>query len=209
MAEEIERKFLPIDPNWRPTGPFNAIKQGFLWLDDDSQGQIFTTQKGGLVVLTPKGGIQSWEFPIPLKDAEDMRAMASAQFGHHWFARIREIDEKDYLLTFKGPSQDKENLRRPEFEYAISPSDGMALLAFCPETHLFKHRFPIPYEGFTWEIDVFQNVADKVVCEVELTSPEQQPPLPEFVGMEITHDKSYGNAAMAREQMKRWIKPHA
>ena len=40
MPFEIERKFLPKDPDWRPTGPCHVLRQGFFWLDEDSAARV-------------------------------------------------------------------------------------------------------------------------------------------------------------------------
>ncbi len=60
-----------------------------------------------------------------------------------------------------------------------------------------KTRYLRDYEGYVWEIDVFagQN-AGLIVAEVELSSPQEKPPLPPWVGAEVTADSRYFNNSL-------------
>ena len=61
-----------------------------------------------------------------------------------------------------------------------------------------KVRYIVPFEGYTWEVDQFQGChRGLTVAEVELASEAEQPPLPSFVGEEVTGDPSYSNSNLA------------
>ncbi len=82
---------------------------------------------------------------------------------------------------------------RHEFEYEIPVADAEQLLRTeCGRTRLAKIRHYVPHEGFTWEVDVYEAPLDGVVlAEVELSSPDQQPPLPPWAGAEVTDDPAF------------------
>jgi adenylate cyclase len=201
MPFEIERKFLPKDPDWRPTGPCHVLRQGFFWLDEDSRGEVSCKKERGLFRLTPQGQSQSFEFVLPEADALALGDLTTPHFSKHWYARIRESDGTRYRLTLKGPSADNAQHIRPEFEYDINAEEGRALLALCAENHILKRRYPLPYQGYTWEIDVFDGLhTGLVLCEVEMQSADENPPRPDFIGREVTSEKAYRNVTLARSQ---------
>jgi len=106
-------------------------------------------------------------------------------------------------LTVKGPAR---GLTRPEFEYGIPVEDAEAMLkelSVAPPVE--KTRYRVPFGGLVWEVDVFHGANEGLVlAEVELEHEEQEPPLPPWVGEEVTHDPRYLNASLARHPYTRW-----
>jgi CYTH domain-containing protein len=101
------------------------------------------------------------------------------------------------FLTIKGPG----GLVRAEFEYEIPPRDAEDLLALCAEPPLAKTRWPVPHHGHLWTVDVFESparLAGLVLAEVELPDAGVAPPLPDWLGQEVTDDPRYANASLAR-----------
>jgi adenylate cyclase len=99
-------------------------------------------------------------------------------------------------LTVKGSG----TLVRAEFEYAIPAEEALALLALCPWPALEKTRWEVPHAGFLWTVDEFHapaRLAGLVLAEVELEHAEAQPPLPDWLGAEVTEDGRFSNAALA------------
>jgi adenylate cyclase len=82
---------------------------------------------------------------------------------------------------------------RFEFEYEIPISDAEHILkSECGHSVLAKTRHYIPYGGFTWEVDEYEApLAGVILAEVELTSDEQDPPLPSWIGAEVTDDPAF------------------
>lgn len=110
--------------------------------------------------------------------------------------RVRINDEGHSRLTIKsaatGPA-------RGEFEYDIPMDHAAELLKLCGDHTLTKTRHCVPAGELTWEIDVFEGRhAGLVIAEVELSSPDQQLPLPPWLGKEVTDDPSYSNENLAR-----------
>lgn len=201
MADEIERRFLPKDPNWRPTGSFQRILQGFFFLDTPGQGLIRRSGNDYIFQLTPFVNDDVYEFDIPSADAERILRLTGDEFGKNWFARIRELDGTQHVLTIKGPSETLDALARPEFEYSIGSKVGQALLPLCTPTHILKDRYPEAFGGHIWENDVFLGVhAPLIVHEVEIPTVTTDPARPDYVGREITGIKDYNNVRLAKTQ---------
>jgi CYTH domain-containing protein len=111
--------------------------------------------------------------------------------------RIRILDEKTARLTIKiGRS----TLTRDEFEYEIPVSDAEELLENAIGIVIEKTRYRVPYEGFVWEVDVFGGAhRGLVIAEVEMQAETDNPPLPAWLGREVTGDFRYSNQALATE----------
>ena len=71
-----------------------------------------------------------------------------------------------------------------------------------------KLRYRVLYAGHTWEVDEFTGEnAPLVVAEVELDRIDAEVSLPSWVGLEVTNDPRYTNAALARLPYSRWGRP--
>ena len=107
------------------------------------------------------------------------------------------------FLTLKGPSRGSV---RSEFEYPIPPEDARRILdELCGRPLITKIRYRREYQGYTWEIDVFEedNVG-LVVAEVELGNASDSPELPPWVTKEVTDDLRYQNVNLARHPFSAW-----
>ena len=109
--------------------------------------------------------------------------------------RIRIADAAAFL-TVKGPG----GKVRAEFEYPISLADAGAMLALSPVALLSKTRWDVPYQDHAWTVDEFHapdRLKGLVLAEVELDAEEVEPPLPPWLGAEVTDDPRYSNTALA------------
>jgi adenylate cyclase len=75
MGREIERKFLPRDPSWRPDTEGASIRQGYLCTDPERAVRVRAIGERGFV--TVKGGSvgasrTEFEYEIPAADAHRM-----------------------------------------------------------------------------------------------------------------------------------------
>ena len=104
-----------------------------------------------------------------------------------------------YTHTVKTKISD---MRRVEIEREVSAEEYDLLLqdADPKRSTIFKQRWCLRYEGQLFEIDIFPFWQDKAIMEIELTDEAQPvvfPPEIEII-KEVTHDKRYTNASMAK-----------
>jgi len=110
------------------------------------------------------------------------------------------------FLTVKGRAVGGS---RDEYEYRIPVADAEEMLErLCVGGRIEKLRHRVPYAGRTWEVDEFAGEnAPLVVAEVELDRIDAEVSLPSWVGLEVTNDPRYTNAALARNPYSRWGLP--
>jgi CYTH domain-containing protein len=99
----------------------------------------------------------------------------------------------------------KRGRSRLEFEYEIPIQDAQQMHETeCGRTVLAKMRYYVPFGGFLWEVDVYEPPLDGVVlAEVELTSADQDPPLPQWVGREVTEDPAFRKRNLFADRARR------
>lgn len=110
--------------------------------------------------------------------------------------RIRLLNPYNYkaFLTIKGPG----TICRSEFEYEIPYSDGKELFKLC-QTSIYKTRYKLDIGNHTWEIDKFEKShAGLWLAEIELDFENEEFELPIWIDKEVTEDKRYSNAALAK-----------
>jgi adenylate cyclase len=109
--------------------------------------------------------------------------------------RVR-VRETNAYLTIK--SRDG-GLARQEFEYAIPLADAQSLLKLCGARVLEKVRHEMDHGGYRWEIDEYLAPFEGLIlAEVEMQSESENPPLPPWIGEDVTFDPSLSNAALAQ-----------
>jgi CYTH domain-containing protein len=110
----------------------------------------------------------------------------------------------DYRATIAVKTR-KKGRTRFEFEYDIPIRDAQQLLgAECGRTLLAKTRHYVPFADFLWEVDVYEAPLEGVIlAEVELESADQDPPLPAWVGREVTEDPAFRKRSLFAERAKR------
>lgn len=110
--------------------------------------------------------------------------------------RVR-IQGERAVLTIKGATV---GLSRAEYEYEIPLSDAREMLdLFCAGRQVQKVRHLLKVGAHTWEVDVFEGAnAGLVMAEVELGRADEPVALPEWVGEEVSHDRSFSNGYLAR-----------
>lgn len=115
--------------------------------------------------------------------------------------RVR-IEGEKAKLTIKGKSS---NISRLEFEYDIPMADAEALFSLAKTPIVEKYRYKIMYAGNCWEVDEFLGLnRGLVVAEIELESETQSFEKPDWIGMEVSGDKRYTNANLARKPYCEW-----
>jgi adenylate cyclase len=99
----------------------------------------------------------------------------------------------------------KKGRSRFEFEYEIPFPDARQLLdRECGRTILPKIRYYVPFAQFLWEVDVYEPPLEGVIlAEVELAAVDQDPPLPSWVGREVTEDPAFRKSSLFAERALR------
>ncbi|MDX1606667.1 MAG: CYTH domain-containing protein [Candidatus Competibacterales bacterium] len=116
--------------------------------------------------------------------------------------RVR-VAGSEARLTLKGPMQ---GFSRTEYEYPIPVADADQMLVnLCQRPLIEKTRYWLRHGGHTWEIDVFEgDNLGLTVAEVELSYPDEQIELPEWIGKEVSNDPRYLNASLVRRPYRQW-----
>ena len=117
--------------------------------------------------------------------------------------RIRIRDNQAYI-TIKGPSLDG-GFSRYEFEQEIPLADAEKLMTLCEPGQIDKFRWLVKSGDHTFEVDeFFGDNEGLVMAEVELSSPDEQPIMPHFIGKEVTGDRRYYNSQLRRNPYRLW-----
>jgi adenylate cyclase len=115
--------------------------------------------------------------------------------------RVRATPVKGFI-TIKSADP---GLSRSEFEYEIPLEEAVYLLDNFSISEISKIRHFISVSNKTWEVDVFSGENDGlIVAEIELTDENEDFLYPEWIGAEVSHDKRYSNASLARNPYNSW-----
>lgn len=117
--------------------------------------------------------------------------------------RVR-IAGEGAFITVKGISSE-DGLSRFEWEQAISVEDAYCLLDLCEPGAIVKKRYYMLHQRQLWEIDAFEGEnAGLWVAEIELSSTDEEVPLPPWVAEEVTGDPKYYNSNLAMHPYSEW-----
>lgn len=217
---EIERKFLltlPAAQIEREAAQTGALKSRRL-----IQQCYFNTEGWRLRAILPAGGVPLFVFKrkdlrIELAVERDAWDKLASLCGIHeecargvkhrlptlkgWTVRIRRSSDISganvrYHLTLKRKVTMATSI---EVESVICETPHDALRAHCGPA-LRKRRVCIQHAARIWEVDTFTNpeLLGSEVVEVELPAEDARLVLPAWVGREVTEDREYKCARMAR-----------
>jgi CYTH domain-containing protein len=72
----------------------------------------------------------------------------------------------------------------------------------CDGNVLNKVRHFVIQEDATWQVDVYDDILKGIViAEIELTQPDQDLQIPDWVGAEVTDDPRYRKVNMRAERL--------
>jgi adenylate cyclase len=116
--------------------------------------------------------------------------------------RVRVREGLPATLTVKGRNH---GAMRMEFEYVVPDEDARQILELCIEPLIHKTRYLVEHESFMWEIDVFDGANDGLIlAEVEMDDEHTSPPLPDWVGVDVTHDPRFYNSNLVIHPYSSW-----
>lgn len=117
--------------------------------------------------------------------------------------RIRVKGESGFL-TIKGKGNET-GMSRFEWETEISLTEAKPLLLLCEKGIIEKVRYEVACGRHIFEVDVFSGDNEGlIVAEIELSSETELFEKPEWIGIEVTNDKRYYNAALSQNPFKNW-----
>lgn len=117
--------------------------------------------------------------------------------------RVRVRDEEAFL-TIKSKSRDG-GLSRYEFEKSITLEEAEQLLKLCSGGTIDKHRYLVQYGTHTIEVDEFHGENEGLIlAEIELSSVDDVPDLPSFLGPEVTGDPHFYNSNLLSAPYATW-----
>ena len=117
--------------------------------------------------------------------------------------RIRIKGNKGYI-TIKGKTNGL-GISRYEWEKEISMNEAEELLLLCEPGIIDKTRYLVKSGEHTFEVDEFygENLG-LIVAEIELNDENESFIRPEWLGKEVTGDKKYYNALLAKNPYTKW-----
>ena len=118
--------------------------------------------------------------------------------------RVRLYEKRAYL-TIKA---NRSGSTRTEIELELDQvHQAELLLALCKDAVVTKTRFRVNSGEDLWEVDVYDGRnAGLVTAEIEVSTADHQVELPDWIGAEVTGDRRYDNASLARHPYAEW--PH-
>jgi CYTH domain-containing protein len=117
--------------------------------------------------------------------------------------RVRLHNDKG-VLTIKGIGS-ASGMSRFEWEKDIDGAEAKMLMPLCLPGLIEKLRHLVRVSKHSFEIDVFGGAnAGLVLAEIELTSEDEEFERPAWLGEEVTGDKRYYNAYLAKHPFTTW-----
>ena len=118
--------------------------------------------------------------------------------------RVRIDGEEAATLTIKTA---RSGIERHEYEYAIPVADAKELMEQRDGAIISKVRHIVRNGGFNWEVDVFDGAnSGLVIAEIELDRSDRIIELPSWVGEEVTDDRRFYNADLAKHPYSTWVR---
>lgn len=100
-----------------------------------------------------------------------------------------------------------DGLKRVELEERITPEEYVQELQNADPRMktIVKTRYCLSYNNQYYEIDIFPDMENEAIMEIELASEDQKITIPEFIDVieEVTDKEEYKNAALAKQFVKK------
>lgn len=117
--------------------------------------------------------------------------------------RVRRTEERGTVSYVETAKRSVTAIRRIEIERELTEAEyERRLAARDPRRQTIrKTRYRLPYDGHTFEIDVYPFWSKQAVMEVELKAEGEEFTFPPFITVlrEVTDDPRYSNHSMARD----------
>ena len=145
--------------------------------------------------------VQKDEWKSFAKEAQELQQGYLSTNFNEWVVRVRILNKNKSQITLKALAEGITNL---EFEYPIPLNDAQSIWRRLSKK-LYKTRYVLNFRAEKWFIDCFQRENfPLVIAEVELTSHQHQIVKPTWCDEEITRNKTFSNAALAKTPISLW-----
>jgi len=99
----------------------------------------------------------------------------------------------------------RNHISRNEFEYKIPLEEARELISLSDEVPIEKNRYLLTDNGFTWEVDVFEDLnKGLIIAEIELDSEDQEFDKPEWLLDEVSDDPRFYNSNLQQVPFSKW-----
>ncbi len=113
-------------------------------------------------------------------------------------------DVQKAYITIKGAGL----VGRAEFEYDIPFEEARQLLQLAHFALVSKKRYKLAVKDqpdLKWELDIFEgDNAGLIVAEIEVPDRNTSFERPEWLGLDVTENPAYKNAALSQHPFKDW-----
>ena len=138
-----------------------------------------------------------------IEDISDITQTYLSSGAEGFSERVRRRQSADKTLYIHTLKKHINDMRRVEIENEVSEEEYQELLKRADPGRrvIHKKRLCYYYKNQMFEIDLYPFWEDRAVMEIELKDENQQIIFPESISIikEVTSDKRYTNAAIARE----------
>lgn len=125
-----------------------------------------------------------------------------------WTVRVRRSVDLEGAVkcvkTMKRKVTDRKNI---EIEHEIDPETFEKIRSLC-DSSISKVRSVVLVGEHIWEVDSFPALGGLVLAEIELASEDEEFLVPQWLGREVTDDRRYRNAQLARQARKQKRRQH-
>lgn len=121
--------------------------------------------------------------------------------------RVRQRGINDSFIYTKTRKIKIDGLKRVELEERITPEEYVKELQNADSNMkpIVKTRYCLSYDNQYFEIDIFPDMENEAIMEIELASEDQKITIPEFIDVidEVTDKDEYKNAEIAKRLVKK------
>lgn len=163
--------------------------------ESSSENSMIETERKFLVEIE--------KLPADMESRANIYEIKQTYLNYSPEIRVRNINDRTYYFTLKRPKDDI-GLSREETNFKISQEDYEELLTKQVGSTIYKTRYQFYEDDTHVFVDVYSGPLEGLaVVEVEFESVELADafiPL-DWFGQEVTSDKRYKNASLARDGM--------
>lgn len=160
---------------------------------DKAFGENIEIERKFVIVIPEKEVLARFEY----SDITQTYLLSNPGVTHRVRSRI--FADKIIYTETKKIRIDKMSCVEDEREITREEYENLLLIANTEQTPIKKRRYIIPFDGRTFEIDIYEKWHRTCIMEVELPTRAEEVEFPPFIRIvrEVTGEKAYSNASMS------------